>query len=84
MLKVSSQMQTEEFYQIRVRGHLDKEWSEWFDRMTIVNEADGVTALTGAIADQAALYGVLIRVRNLGLPLVSVNVLDKPSEENRK
>lgn len=64
-------------YEIRVQGYLDQEWSEWFDRMSIAHETDGVTALTGAIADQAALYGVLIRVRNLGLPLVSVNIVQK-------
>lgn len=69
-------MPTEEFYQIRVRGYLDAEWSEWFDRMTIAHEADGMTALTGVIVDQAALYGVLIRLRNLGLPLISVNLIE--------
>lgn len=71
-------------FQIRVRGHLSREWSEWFDRMTIVPEADGVTALTGTLADQAALYGVLIRIRNLGLPLISVKVIDQTAEENGK
>ena len=63
-------------YQIRVRGHINAEWSEWFDRMTIVHEADGITVLAGALVDQAALYGVLIRLRNLGLPLVSVNLIE--------
>ena len=77
-------MQASALFQIRVRGHLNAEWSEWFDRMTIVPEADGITALTGVLADQAALYGVLIRIRNLGLPLISVNVIDQLAEENRK
>ena len=77
-------MQVSAPFQIRVRGHLSVEWSEWFDRMTIVHEADGVTALTGILADQAALYGVLIRIRNLGLPLISVNVIDQTAEENRR
>lgn len=76
-----AKMPTEELYQIRVRGHLDAEWSEWFDRMTIAHEADGTTALTGAIVDQATLYGVLIRLRNLGLPLISVNEMDNPTQE---
>jgi len=74
-------MQPSAFYQIRVRGYLGQEWSEWFGRITIAYESDGVTALTGALADQAALYGVLIRIRNLGLPLISVNVAHKLSEE---
>jgi heme-degrading monooxygenase HmoA len=67
-----------------VRGHLDADWSEWFARMTIARERDGTMTLTGALADQAALYGVLVRVRNLGLPLISVNVVDQSAEENRK
>jgi hypothetical protein len=74
--KQASQMPMEDFYQIRVRGYLDVEWSDWFDRMTIAHEADGITALTGAVVDQAALYGVLIRLRNLGLPLLSVNIIE--------
>lgn len=77
-------MQASALFQIRVRGHLSVEWSEWFDRMAIAPEADGVTALTGTLADQAALYGVLIRIRNLGLQLISVNVMDQPAEESRK
>jgi mycothiol synthase len=74
-------MQTDACYQIRVRGHLDADWSEWFAQMTIARERDGTTTLTGALADQAALYGVLTRVRNLGLPLISVNVLDNQTKD---
>jgi hypothetical protein len=59
-------------YQIRVRGHLDQRWSVWFDGLTISHEPDGDTTLTGPVADQAALYGLLSRVRDLGLTLVSV------------
>lgn len=77
-------MQAYSLFQIRVRGHLSVEWSEWFDRMTIEHEADGVTALTGTLADQAALYGVLIRIRNLGLSLISVNLINQNPEECRK
>jgi hypothetical protein len=58
--------------QIRVRGHLDPRWSAWFDGLTIAHEPDGDTTLTGPVADQAALYGLLSRARDLGLTLVSV------------
>ena len=59
-------------YQITVKGHLDKHWSAWFDNMTITNEVNGETVLRGPLPDQSALYGVLIRVRDLGLPLLGV------------
>lgn len=61
-------------YLIRVKGHLDPQWSAWFDDLAITNEANGEAVLAGRIVDQAALYGVLIKVRDLGLPLLSVNV----------
>ncbi len=60
-------------YQIRVRGHLDARWSEWFDGLRITNETNGEAVLAGPIADQAALHGLLARVRDLGLPLVAVS-----------
>ncbi len=60
-------------YHIRVQGHLDPTWSAWFDGLTITNEANGEAVLAGPIIDQAALHGVLIKVRDLGLPLVAVN-----------
>jgi hypothetical protein len=60
-------------YQIRVNGHLGPEWTGWFEGLAITREEDGDTLLTGPIVDQAALYGLLKRVRNLGIPLVSVN-----------
>jgi hypothetical protein len=59
-------------YQIIVKGHLDSQWSTWFDNMLITNEANGQTVLRGSLADQSALYGVLAKVRNLGLTLVAV------------
>ena len=58
-------------YEIRIKGHLDSEWSEWFDNLSIAQEADGVTLLTGPFVDQAALYGLLKRINEFGLPLVS-------------
>lgn len=59
-------------YEIRIGGHLGPEWAAWFDGMTIRLEANGDTLLTGPLVDQAALHGVLKRVRDLGLPLHSV------------
>ena len=59
-------------YQIRVRGHLDHAWSEWFGGLTITALPGGETLLTGTLADQAALHGLLARVRDLGLPLLAV------------
>lgn len=59
-------------YEIRVRGHLSDQWRDWFDEMTIERAADGTSRVYGAIADQAALYGLLRRVRDGGLPLISV------------
>ena len=60
-------------YQIRVKGYLRSEWTEWFDDMTLVHEADGTTTLSGPVADQAALHGLLIKVRDLGLELIAVS-----------
>jgi hypothetical protein len=60
-------------YQIRVRGHVGQEWSDWFDGLTILPDDNGETVLSGPIADQAALHGLLKKVRDLGLPLLSVN-----------
>jgi hypothetical protein len=60
------------YYQITLRGHLDSHWSDWFDRMTIINQDSGEVILRGPLADQAALHGVLIKIRDLGLPLLSV------------
>ena len=60
-------------YQIRLRGHLAEQWSDWFVGLTIMPEESGDTLLTGPVADQAALFGVLRKVRDLGIPLVSVN-----------
>ncbi len=62
-----------QLYEIRVRGHLDARWTNRFEDLTITLEEDGDTLLTGPIIDQAALYGLLKKVRDLGMPLVSVN-----------
>jgi len=62
-------------YEIRVKGKLDDRWSGWFDGLTISREANGESILTGTVADQAALYGLLSRMRDLALVLVSVRRL---------
>lgn len=59
-------------YEIRIRGHLSRQWTEWFEGLTITQEDDGDTSLTGQVVDQAALYGLLRKVRDLGMPLISV------------
>ncbi|HYI13785.1 MAG TPA: hypothetical protein VEX37_00220 [Thermomicrobiales bacterium] len=63
-------------YQIRIKGHLGPQWAGWFEGLSITLEANGETLLAGPVADQAALYGLLRRLRDVGLPLVSVTHLD--------
>jgi hypothetical protein len=59
-------------YQIRIKGHLGREWTDWFGGLTITLEDNGDTLLTGPVVDQAALYGLLKKVRDLAMPLISV------------
>jgi len=63
-------------FEIRLQGHLDDRWAEWFDGMTIIPQPDGTTLLSGSVADQAALQGLLRRVADLGMTLLSVNALE--------
>ena len=60
-------------YQIRLQGHLDTRWSDWFDGLALSHEADGTTLLSGPVIDQSALHGLLLKIRDLGVPLVSIN-----------
>ena len=68
-------MQTNEggSYEIRLQGHLNARWADWFDGLTLTQESDGTTLLSGPIVDQAALHGLLGKVRDLGLPLIAVH-----------
>ena len=65
-------------YELRVDGHLDDHWSAWFAGSTVVRESDGTTTLRGRVEDQAALHGLLARIRDLGLTLLSVRAVDHP------
>jgi len=64
---------TGEMYEIKLQGHLDTNWSEWFYGMTITHEPDGVTTLFGSLPDQTVLHSILDRLRDMNLPLISVN-----------
>ena len=63
-------------YQIRIKGHLGSQWMVWFEGLTITLEDDGNTLLTGPVIDQAALHGMIKKVRDSGMPLISVNSLN--------
>ena len=60
-------------YQLRIKGHLGQRWMDWFEGLTITLEEDGTTLLNGPVLDQSALHGILKKVRDLGMPLLSVN-----------
>jgi hypothetical protein len=68
-------------YQLRVEGHLDQHWSTWLGDLTLTHESDGTTSLRGAVSDQAELHGLLMKVRDLGVTLIAVEVVD-PSDDS--
>ena len=68
-------------YQIRIKGHLGHKWTDWFEGLTITLEENGETLLTGPVVDQAALHGLLKKVRDLGMPLLSVNRAESDQED---
>jgi hypothetical protein len=70
------------WYEIRIQGHLETRWGSWFDGLTLTTEGDGTTILRGPVIDQSALHGLLQRVRDLGLPLVSVTHVQ--ADDNRR
>jgi hypothetical protein len=77
-------MHTPVFYEIRIKGHIGDSWSAWFEGLAIRREEGGETVLSGALVDEAALYGVLMKIRDLGLPLVEVKRVqgdEKPSHK---
>jgi hypothetical protein len=74
-------MNAQTVYHIKIKGHLDARWQEWFDGLTIISTADGHTLLSGPIHDQAALHGVLKKINNLGLTLISVNPQHEINDE---
>ena len=63
-------------YEIRLKGHLEARWSAWFDGLSLSQESDGTTVIRGPVIDQAALHGLLSKVRDLGLPLIAVTRVD--------
>lgn len=69
------------YYEIRIKGHLDDQWTGWFEGLTLTFEETGDTLLTGLVTDQAALQGLLKKVRDLGMPLISVNPVN-PGQAN--
>ena len=76
-------------YEIRLKGHLDTRWAAWFDGLSLSHQSDGTTVISGPIADQTALHGLLQKVRDTGLPLVSVTCIDPdpvelPANESRQ
>lgn len=75
------QRQAPSGYRLRVNGHLDQHWSSWFGDLSLTREDDGTTCLTGAIADQAELHGLLTKIRDLGVTLISVEVVDLTTTE---
>jgi len=79
---MSAYQEFDQVYQIKVKGILDSKWSEWFDGLAITPLPSGVTLLTGPVSDQAALHGLLNKIRDIGLPLLAVNRvgIDEPDE----
>jgi len=69
---VNTDRRTDQQYEIRVRGHLERRWSAWFDGLDLTRQDDGTTVICGPVADQAALHGLLQRLRDIGIPLISL------------
>ena len=74
----------EDHYEIRIKGHLDDRWADWFEGLTFTHESDGTTLLDGPLTDQAALHGVLNKIRDLGLPIISVQLVRPARKGTRK
>ena len=70
-------------YRLRVNGHLDHHWSAWFGGLTLAHDTDGTSTLSGPVADQAQLHGILTKIRDLGLTLITVEVVDPPDKDRQ-
>jgi len=81
---IDTQKSNAKVYEIRIKGHLDARWVKWFDGLTITLDENGNTLLSGPVADQAALHGILKKVRDVGLPLLSVNSVEPDTKEDRE
>jgi hypothetical protein len=82
MSQTAKRQQAPVGYRLRVGGHLDQRWSTWFDDLTLTSEDDGTTSLSGAVTDQAELHGLLMKIRDLGITLISVEVIDPQDAGN--
>jgi hypothetical protein len=82
ILKVEGDTGQLAVYQLRLKGHLGRQWTQWFEGLAITLEDNGDTLLTGLVVDQAALHGLLKKVRDLGIPLISVNVIAEKIDES--
>ena len=71
-------------YEIRLKGHLEARWAAWFDGLSLTQESDGTTVIRGSVIDQAALHGLLSKVRDLGLPLIAVTQVDPKQMEGKE
>ncbi len=73
--QVPSSVDQPRYYRITIQGHLHPRWSEWFENLTIIQQLDGTTTLSGYVVGQSALYGLIIKLRDMGLPLLAVQSL---------
>lgn len=80
--KTERDPQEPKVFEIRIQGHLSPQWQDWFEGLTITLEEDGNTLLNGPVVDQSALHGILKKIRNLNMPLVSVNLMDPDPAAN--
>ena len=81
---IDTNISNAQYYEISLKGHLEARWEQWLDGLAITLDENGNTLLSGPVADQAALHGLLKKVRDLGMPLVSVNSVESDDEEVRK
>ena len=74
----------ESVYQIKIRGHLDSQWSDWFNGLSVTTDQEGNTLITGPVVDDSALHGLLKRIRDLGMPLISCNQIQSEEDDPYK